>query len=121
MSEQCCIKLSLLSICLSTSCTLNEKRYIKTYRTIINQFRINPLYQIISIHILLFFFINLYWLLFLFAKIQIIFELPVFYMLNNKIRLLNNIMIFQEKEYDENKSNNNHNWKPYRKQYHPPR
>ena len=30
-------------------------------------------------------------------------------------------MIFQETENDENKSNNNHNWKPYRKQYYPPR
>lgn len=42
-------------------------------------------------------------------------------MLNNKIRLLNDLMIFQETENDENKSNNNHNRKPYRKQYHPPR
>ena len=57
----------------------------------------------------------------MFAKIQIIFELSVFYMLNNKIRLLNDTMIFQETENDENKSNNSHNRKPYRKQYHPPR
>ena len=30
-------------------------------------------------------------------------------------------MIFQETENDENKSNNNHNRKPYWKQYNPPR